>query len=67
MIKEEKKRGQSPFLYFDYSDTEKSERWKKGDCPLFLPGGKKMPIEKRNLKKGDPLDILKKQNSVLIS
>ena len=33
---EEKKRGQSPFLYFDYSGTEKSERWKKGDSPLFF-------------------------------
>jgi hypothetical protein len=32
----QKKRGLSPFLlspflYFDYSGTEKSERWKKGD------------------------------------
>ncbi len=34
------KRGQSPFLYFDYSGAEKSERWKKGDCPLlFSPEG----------------------------
>ena len=31
----EKKRGQSPFLYFDYSGTEKNERRKKGDSPLF--------------------------------
>jgi hypothetical protein len=31
-----KKRGQFPFLYFDYLSTEKSERWKKGDCPLFF-------------------------------
>jgi len=35
----EKKRGQSPFLYFDYSGNEKNERWKKGDCPLFFPEG----------------------------
>jgi hypothetical protein len=33
---EEKKRGQSPFLYFDSSGNEKNERWKKGDCPLFF-------------------------------
>jgi len=32
---EENKRGQAPFLYFDYSGAEKSERWKKGACPLF--------------------------------
>jgi hypothetical protein len=48
---EENKRGQAPFLYFDYSGAEKSERWKKGACPLlfvpfyfpfyFLPKGKK--------------------------
>jgi hypothetical protein len=32
---QENKRGLSPFLYFDYSGAEKSERWKKGACPLF--------------------------------
>ncbi len=53
----DKKRGQSPFLYFDYFGTEKNERRKKGDCPLFLssfffrPEGKKCRQKKEELKK----------------
>ncbi len=44
---EAKKRGQSPFLYFDYYGTEKSKKWKKGDCPLFLlPKGQKCRLKK---------------------
>ena len=50
---EENKRGQSPFLYFDYSGNEKNERWKKGDCPLLFhfisPEGEKMPTFDRNI------------------
>jgi hypothetical protein len=33
---EENKREQAPFLYFDYSGAEKSERWKKGACSLLF-------------------------------
>jgi hypothetical protein len=62
---EENKRGQAPFLYFDYSGTEKSERWKKGACPLlFSPEGEKMPTYNEIENMEESLNLAYEKNNI---